>query len=530
MLATRLAAAVAIVSLSLAPLAAQTKTPPNALIVAKNIDDIVSLDPAQAFEFTGGEILANLYDRLVHYNPADPAKLDPGLAESWSVSADGKTIAFKLRASVKFASGNPLRPEDVVFSFRRVVILKKAPSFILAQLGWTADNIDAMVRKVSANEVAVTVTEDFAASFVLNALAARPGSIVDETEVMKNAKDGDLGNAWLSRNSAGTGPFVLRAWRAGEGVTLEANAGHFRGAPKLRQVVLRHVAEPSAQRLMIEQGDVDIARNLGPDQIAAVKGKPGIVVEDRPQATIHFISFNLKHEKLRNPALWEAARYLIDYDGIAATLLRGQMKVHQSFWPSGFAGAVEDRPYKLDVAKAKDILAKGNVPPGLAINLDMISSAPFTEIAQSMQATFGQAGIRLNLVPGASAQVITKYRARGHEAMLLYWGPDFMDPHSNAKAFAYNIDNADNAAQSTTTWRNAWLIPDLSARTRAALFERDTAKRLDLYRDLQRAVMKEAPWAIAFQAQAQVALRSGVKGFVHGPTNDLILYRGVTKE
>jgi peptide/nickel transport system substrate-binding protein len=104
-----------------------------------------------------------------------------------------------------------------------------------------------------------------------------------------------------------------------------------------------------------------------------------------------------------------------------------------------------------------------------------------------------------------------------------------MDPHSNAKAFAYNVDNADTAAQSTTTWRNAWLIPELSAKTRAALVERDAAKRLDMYRELQREVMKVSPWAITFQAQAQVALRSEVKGFVHGPTNDLILYHGVTK-
>ena len=102
-------------------------------------------------------------------------------------------------------------------------------------------------------------------------------------------------------------------------------------------------------------------------------------------------------------------------------------------------------------------------------------------------------------------------------------------PH-NAKAFAYNVDNADTAAQSTTAWRNGWLIPELSAKTRAALVEPDAAKRLDMYRDLQRAVMKDSPWAMTFQAQAQVALRSEVKGFIHGPVSDLVLYRDVSKE
>jgi hypothetical protein len=57
-----------------------------------------------------------------------------------------------------------------------------------------------------------------------------------------------------------------------------------------------------------------------------------------------------------------------------------------------------------------------------------------------MQASMGQGRIKLNLLPGTGAQVITRYRARKHEAMLLYWGPDFFDPHSNAKAFAYNVD------------------------------------------------------------------------------------------
>ena len=169
-----------------APVAA--KTPANVLVVAKNIDDIVSLDPAQAYEFTSGEVVVNLYDRLIQYDPANLEKLQPSLAQSWTVSPDGKTITFKLRSGVKFASGNLVRPEDVVFSFKRVIVLKKAPAFILSQFGWTPENIDQMVRKASADEVAVTIAETFSPSFVLNALAARPGSIVDEVETMKNAK------------------------------------------------------------------------------------------------------------------------------------------------------------------------------------------------------------------------------------------------------------------------------------------------------------------------------------------------------
>src|SRR5690606_33193940 len=100
----------------LAPLPAVAATPADALVVAKNIDDIVSLDPAQAYEFTSGEIVTNTYDRLVQYEAEDMQKLVGGLAESWAVSDDGKTLTFRLRPGVTFQSGNPVRPEDVVFS------------------------------------------------------------------------------------------------------------------------------------------------------------------------------------------------------------------------------------------------------------------------------------------------------------------------------------------------------------------------------------------------------------------------------
>jgi len=508
-----------------APISAQT--PARVMVVAKNISDIISLDPAQTFEFTGGEIVSNIYDRLVQYDVDDPTRLLPGLAEKWSVTADGKTIVFTLR-DAKFASGNPVRPEDVVFSFTRVIKLKKSPAFILGQLGWTPENVEQMVRKTGAREVSVAFTGSFSSAFALNAIAARPGAIVDQLEVMKNEKDGDMGNAWLAQNSAGSGPFRLQRIRAAEIATLAANPNHFRGAPQLSQVIYQHVPEAGAQRLLLEKGDADIARDIGPDDLEVVAKKPELRVARFPAATIHFFTLNLKHEKLRNPAIWEAVRHLVDYEGMADKLLRGTMRVHQSFLPVGFPGAVEDTPFKLDVAKARDILAKAGISE-LQVEMDVIDGQPFNGMAQAIQATMAQAGIKISIVPGAAAQVISKYRARSHQMMLIYWNPDFMDAHSNAKAFAYATDIADATPQSTTTWRNNWLIPELSKRTMDALGESDPAKRADLYRALQRDVMKESPIVVMFQAQNAVAMRANVKGYKQGVVNDLILYHGVSK-
>ena len=181
--------------------------------------------------------------------------------------------------------------------------------------------------------------------------------------------------------------------------------------------------------------------------------------------------------------------------------------------------------------KAKQILADGGVTTPVNVTLDVINSTPFTDMAQSLQASFAEAGINFEIIPGTGAQVITKYRDRTHEAMLLYWGPDFMDPHSNAKAFAYNSDNSDGAYAATTTWRNAWAVPQkLNDETNAALAEPDQAKRNELYLDLQKKVQETSPIVIMFQASYQVAMAANVDGYVNGATSDFVYYRLVTKE
>lgn len=131
-------------------------TPDNILVVAQNIDDIVAIDPAQAYEFSSGELVTNVYDRLVQYDAEDPTVLAPGLAAEWQADADAKTITFTLRDGATFHSGNPVRAEDVVFSFARVIKLNLTPAFILAQLGWTAENVEDMVTPTATRSLSNT--------------------------------------------------------------------------------------------------------------------------------------------------------------------------------------------------------------------------------------------------------------------------------------------------------------------------------------------------------------------------------------
>jgi peptide/nickel transport system substrate-binding protein len=504
-------------------------TPKDTLVIAKFIDDIISLDPAEVFELSGGEMIANLYDRIMMYEPDDTTRLVGGVAESWSVSGDGRTLTLKIRQGLRFHSGNPVTAKDAAYSLQRVIRLDKTPAFIVGQLGWTKDNVGDLVRAVDDATLQLTITKDFAPTFVLNCLSAGVASVVDMKEVQQHEKDGDLGYNWLKTNSAGSGPFRLRQWKANDSVVMEAFAGYRHGAPKLRRVVVRHIAEPAAQRLQLEKGDIDMARNITPDQLAALKSHPGVVIGTYPKADLYYLGLNQKHQHLRKPKVRQAIRWLIDYHGMADTFLRGQYKVHQAFWPSGFFAALTDTPFKLDVAKAKQLLADAGVPNGFSARLDHAGGAPFMDIAQSLQSTMGQAGIKLELVPADSKQVITKYRARNHDMVLLYWSPDYMDPHSNADTFARNPDNSDDAKSKPLAWRNAWDIPGLTKKADAAVLERDAERRKQMYLELQRTLQQDSPFVIMFQSTEQVAMRKNVKNFVSGPTFDTVFYRLVTK-
>ncbi|PTE19742.1 ABC transporter substrate-binding protein, partial [Cereibacter changlensis JA139] len=144
----RLMATAAIAALTLTatgPLLAAT--PDDTIIQAYTLDDIISLDPAEVFEFTASEIIGNSYEPLIGYELDDVSKIFGVVAESWELSEDGMTMSFKIREGKKFASGNDLTAEDVVFSLVRGVKLDKSPAFILGQFGLTAENVDEKIKQ-----------------------------------------------------------------------------------------------------------------------------------------------------------------------------------------------------------------------------------------------------------------------------------------------------------------------------------------------------------------------------------------------
>lgn len=515
-------------------------TPPDTLVQAWAIDDIISLDPAEAFELSTGEITGNTYDMLVRLDAKDTTKVVGGIAESWTVSDDALTYTFKLKPGLKFASGNPISAEDVAWSFERAVKLNKSPAFIIQQFGLTGDNVAEKAKATGPDTFVFTVDKAYAPSFVLNCLTATVGAIVDSKLVKEHVAaatpsadykyDNDFGNAWLKTNYAGSGPYKTREWRANEVVVLERNDNYYGTKGNMTRVIYRHVKESAAQRLLLEKGDIDIARNLQPGDYEAVGKNADLATTSTPKSTVYYVSLNQKNPNLAKPEVREAFKYLIDYDALGDTLLKGIGVVHQNFLPKGILGSVDDKPYKFDIAKAKELLAKAGLADGFSVTMDTRSGQPESGVAESIQQTAAQAGIKIELVPEDFKQLLTRYRARQHDIAILQWGVDYWDPNSNSETFATNPNNADDSMNKTLAWRNAWDVPaDIQKESAAALLERDAGKRTEMYQDIQKKIREQGPFNFIWQQTEVAGLRKNVQGFKLGPTFDTNFVAPVTK-
>jgi len=535
-----LLAGAALSMLAFAGAPAFAATPADTLVLAWAIDDTITLDPAESFELSPAEFLGNAYDMLVRLDTDDTTKVRGGIAESWTVSDDGLTYTFKLKPGIKFASGNPVTAEDVAWSFERAVKLDKSPAFILTQFGLTGDNVTEKAKAVDETTFVFTVDKSYAPSFVLNCLTATVGAVLDKKLVMEHAEattpnddykyDTDFGYAWMKTNYAGSGPFKIRDWRANEILVMERNDNYYGEKPALARVIYRHVKESATQRLMLEAGDIDVARNLEPGDYEAVMKNADLVTTSAPKGTVYYISLNQKNPNLAKPEVREAFKYLVDYDAIGATLIKGIGEIRQTYQPKGVLGALDSDPFKLDVAKAKELLEKAGLKDGFSVTFDVRNGQPVTGIAESFQQTAAQAGVKIEILPGDGKQTLTKYRARNHDMYIGQWGMDYWDPNSNAETFTSNPNNADDGTVKTLAWRNAWDVPELTEQTKAALLERDNDKRAEMYQKLQQEALDTSPFVMLFQQIEVAGVRGNVKNYKLGPNFDSNFLAPVTKD
>lgn len=483
-------------------------TQPDTLVIAADISDAVSMDPAVAYEFTSVLVVNQLYDKLVDIEPPDLTRVVPAVAESWNVSPDGTLWTFKIRQGIRFTNGDPLDANAVVYSLRRVLILSKTPAWLLQQFIAKPEDIVA----VDNYTVAIKLKERVAPDLFLSVLSFTTSAIVNPREVEAHASGNDMGSGWLTDHSAGSGPYILVKWDRNSQIVLKANPNYWRGKPPIDTIIIKHVPEPATQRLLLEKGDVDIAFGLTADIVQQLRDVKGIRIVEYPVLQLKYIGMNVGNKYLADERVRQAIKYAIDYDGIIRDILRGGAMKVQTIIPYPLLGFNPATPYYRDVNKAKQLLAEAGYPSGFDIELAYPAGAhPDEEIAQKIQKDLADVGIRVTLRPIAASEMYQRYRQQALQLVLAEWGSDYPDPDNNAKAFGdYRIKQL--------AWRNMWYDNYSADLAEKAYRETDRATREALYKQLTEYILQHGPYVILYQVVQYVAMRTWVENFIPDPT------------
>lgn len=502
------------------PSASLAETPDDQLVVAFNMNNVLTMDPAA---ITGGEtvqILNNVYDGLVQLNSKTRA-LEPRLAESWEIAPDNSKVTFTLRDGLTFASGNPVTAKDVEYSFRRNLKLNMAQASALTSRGYVSEKADEyfVAQDDSTFVLHIPGADDPKLLMMILAEAGR-ASILDSKVVMEHEVDGDMGQGWLVNNSAGSGAYVLTDWRANEYVILTRNDGFWEDAPEMSRVLMRHLPESQSQRLGLEQGDIDVGFSLAAADLRALETNDEITVESVPSAGFYYLAVSMKDERFANPKVREALRYLIDYDGINGAIMPYFGVKRQRQLNSNTMAALPDQGYTLDIDRAKALLAEAGYPDGFDTTLRVISTQQFLDSATAIQNTLAQAGINAEIITGDGGQIYGAMRERKFE-LLVGRGGGGQQPHpdSNLRAIAYNPDNSDDAGLTNYQgWRTSFADADLNAMIEAALVEPDQAAQIAQYEAIQNR-MEELVLSIQPFSERVVtaAYQADVSGIVVNP-------------
>ena len=509
---------------------ALAETPKDQLIVAFNMNNVLTMDPAA---ITGGEavqILNNLYDALVEFDD-EGRTLQPRLAQSWEIAPDNMSVTFHLRPGVTFASGNPLTAADVVWSFKRTLSLNLAQASGLKSRGFTAENADATLTAPDDLTFVMTLPEPGDPKMILMYLAqAGIGSVLDSRLVMENETDGDMGAGWLVNNSAGSGAYTLQQWRSNEYVLMTRNDAFWGETPAMKRILMRHLPESQSQRLGLEQGDLDVGLSLAAPDLKALEKSDDITVRTETSAGFYYLAASVRDEKFAKKEVREALRYLIDYDGINAAIMPYFGTKRQSVLNSKSFAALPDPGYTLDVEKARALLAEAGYPDGFETTIRVINTQEFLDSATAIQGTLAQAGIRASIITGDGDQIYGAMRNREFE-LLVGRGGGGQQPHpdSNLRATVYNPDNSQEAGLTNYQgWRTSFYDAELNAAIEEALVEPDAARQTEMYETIQKMIDEKVLAIQPFSERVvSAAFQSDVQGLMIDPWTTR--FEGVTK-
>ena len=511
----RMIAAVACIAASLLPAAfaqAQEQTMVMAMIATPKGFDPDIWVPGQI------EAAVNLYEGLTRYGvrpgakgmpEVDPGKIEPHMAESWTVSKDGKTYTFKLRRGIKSPFGNEFTADDVVWTYEKSAHQKRTGQFMR-----TAGRIEK-VEAVSRHEVRYLLTE--ANRVFLGALTLHLPAIFDSVEAKKHATPEDPYAAkWLAGNSAGYGPYHLQSVQPGQQAVFVVNPNYAFKKPYYTRMIWREVPSAATRVALIRTGQVQYAEQIPLQQLGALRGERTVRIDSVPGYGSASVRMNPRFPPFDKEKVRQAVAYATDYAAIGEAVFLGQATRSRSLLNTPVPGAVNAYKYETDYNKAKQLLADAGYPNGVDVTLEYSTNWWWEEpLALQMQASLAKAGIRVTPKRIPATEMLARRTSNVWTVpFLTHLTSSFVpDP-------SYNMFLAAHCKGSSNVNANCDLAMDKLID--ASFSERDDKKWLALITQAQNLHADSATFIETFLPGTHEVFAACVNGYLWKPHNRLV--------
>lgn len=470
-------------------------------------------------------MIGSLFDTLLRTG-ADGKTLEPGLAEAYTVSEDGKTITLTLREGVVFSDGTPMTSADVLFSLDRARNPDLGP--------WSG--LLGSVDTVTADGNAITITLKQPDPTLPSILATFNTSIVSKAvfDAAPGATDQEKSTAIFGAHTpgVGTGPFVLTGFAQGASMDFAANTHYWRqGAdgkplPYLDGVHFEVIPDDATRVLKLQAGEMDVAEFIPFSRVEELKGDPNLNMELFPSTRIIYSPINTREKRadgtpnpLADVRVRQALNYATDKDALIGLVLQGAGKAMTSpLMAAATQLSIDMSPlYGYDLEKAKALIAEAGLPAGTKISMTILSgSADDSTIFAALQQMWAPLGIDLiaDQVDGPTRGA--KNKSGEFDIHTYGWVNDVNDPSQVVGWLGYTP----TANAVGTAWNNA----DFNALFEASNKEIDPAKRADDYAQMQKIYAEAAPLLFMYETPFAVAISKKVEGYIQTPLgNDVFV-------
>lgn len=471
-------------------------------------------------------IIQNIHDTLVTMDT--DFEVHPGLAESWTVSDDGKTYTFNLKTGVTFHDGTPFDAEAVKFNVDRIRNPETKSLFPVVLLG----PIDT-VTVSDPSTVAFNLKTPFA-PLLANLSQAFLG-MVSPAAVAKFGAD-------YANNPVGTGPFIFKEWVKQDHITLDRNPDYAWGsdayghsdAPYFDSVTFRFIAEPATRTGSLESGEVDVIESVLPQDVEKLRSGGGTYTASALSPGSPFVlMLNQSKPPFDDMAVRKAFLYGVDRNGLITALYQDLYELAEGPLSSStfaYDPAVEGM-YPYDPEQAKSILdgagwvpGSGGVREKAGIKLEAVYLEADVDreqrhaIAESIQAQLAEIGFDIKIQYLASGPFIETRNQNAYNILGTSFVSSDPDIMMNLYHSSRTTGSVGNASKLQNADVDAWLLEGAQGLTPEA--------RLPAYQKIQAFIMENAVVAPIYSFPYIIGAREEVKGLAFDARAYPVIYDG----